>query len=255
MEPLRRTLMIEDAAQRLQISSYEHGNRPSGAWSTDAVLKKEQIIATREQLDEIYGGVDTAFKMAVLGGGVKWVPMSHKLVDSEIIPSRKLTRDEVAAAYDMPPPAIEILDRATFSNVTEQSVQLYRDTFGPWLTMIEETIQVQLIDDEPRMAGQYVEFDLNEVLKGDVDKRFRAYQAASWWMTPNEVRARENLPPIPEDRANSINVPLNLEPVGPLREAHCPDCDKLLAKDVVEAELFCGACKRPVLVRDGNLTN
>lgn len=251
MEPLRRTLIIEDAAQRTQIASYEHGNRPAGAWSTEAKLNEDQIKTIRQQLDDIYGGVDNAFKMAVLTGGVKWSPMSHNLVDSEIVATRKLTREEVAAAYDMPPPAIEILDRATFSNITEQMISLYRDTFAPWLTMIEETLEVQLIEPEPEFEGKYVEFDLNEALKGDPEKRFRAYQSAQWWMTPNEVRQRENLPPIDDDRANSINVPLNLEPVGPLQEARCPTCDKLLAKDVVEAELWCDRCKVPVQVREG----
>lgn len=261
LEPLRRTLVVEDAAQRTQIASYEHGNRPSGAWSTDATLRKEQIELIRQQLDDTYGGVDNAFKMAVLTGGVKWSPMSHNLVDSEIIATRKLTREEVAAAYDMPPPAIEILDRATFSNVTEQAIQLYRDTYGPWLTMIEETIQSQLIDLEPRMRGQYVEFDLNEALKGDPLKRFQAYQSAQWWMTPNEVRERENLPPVDDDRANSINIPLNLDPVGPLAEVRCPGlgpggepCNKLLGRHVTDAEFDCPRCKTKVHVRAGVLT-
>ena len=71
-----------------------------------------------------------------------------------MVETRRLTREECAAAYDVPPPVVGILDRATFSNITEQHIMLYQDTFGPWLTMIEETPQTQLIDPEPLLAGQ-----------------------------------------------------------------------------------------------------
>jgi len=211
IEPLRRTLIVEDAAQRTQIASYEHGARPVGAWSIQEKLTDEQVATTRKQVEDTYGGVDNAYRVAIMMGGAKWEPMQHSMVDSEIINTRRLTREEVAASYDMPPPVIQILDRATFSNITEQHLMLYMDTMGPPLCMFEETLQVQLIDPEPTMQGQYVEFDLNEVLKGDITKRYDAYQKAQWWMTADEVRERENLPPKSADdaRAAKINMPLS----------------------------------------------
>jgi phage portal protein BeeE len=54
-------------------------------------------------------------------------------VDGELIELRKLNREEACAVYDMPPPMVQILDRATFSNIDEQHQMLYVDTLGPWL--------------------------------------------------------------------------------------------------------------------------
>ena len=155
MEPLRRTLMIEDAAQRLTAASYDNGARPSGVLVTDQQLKPDTAKRLQEQTASLHGGVDNAFKLAVLEGALDWKPMSHSLVDAQVVETRRLTREECAAAYDVPPPVVGILDRATFSNITEQHIMLYQDTFGPWLTMIEETLQTQLIDPEPLLAGRY----------------------------------------------------------------------------------------------------
>lgn len=263
LEPLKDTIKVEDAARRTIVSSYEHGARPVGGYSVDGQLGEDVAKRLRGQLDEAYGGVDNAYKILLMEGGAKWQSMSHSLVDSELIPTMKLTREEAAAVYDIPPPIVGILDRATFSNITEQHLMLYMDTMGPPLTMFEETLQVQLIDPEPMMEGQFVEFDLNEVLKGDVQKRFGAYQKAQWWMTPNEIRAREGLPPIDDERANALHIPLNTRSVGEeveeteevpagrqgatvIPEARCPDCDKLLAKNTDASKLWCSRCKKDV---------
>ncbi|KKL89767.1 hypothetical protein LCGC14_1911400 [marine sediment metagenome] len=252
LEPLKDTIKLEDAARRTVISSYEHGARPVGGYSVPGTLKEETALRLREQLNETYGGVDNAYKILLMEGGAKWESMSHSLVDSDVIPTMKLTREEAAAVFDIPPPIVGILDRATFSNITEQHLMLYMDTMGPPLTMFEETLQVQLIDQEPQMAGQFVEFELAEVLKGDVQKRYDAYNKAQWWMTPNEVRARENLPPKDDLDADSLHTPLNTrseEDESPppaqalLPEARCPGCDRILARDVLGATIRCRDCK------------
>ncbi len=252
MEALVKVIATEDAAQRTIISSYEHGARPVGGYSVQGSLKEETALRLREQLNENYGGVDNAYKILLMEGGAKWESMSYNLVDSEVINTRKLGWEEVARVFGIPQPALGLLDRATFSNITEQHLMLYQDTFGPWTTMFEETLQIQLIDQEPQMAGQYVEFDLNEVLKGDVQKRYDAYNKAQWWMTPNEVRARENLPPKDDLDADSLHTPLNTrseEDESPppaqalLPEARCPGCDRILARDVLGATIRCRDCK------------
>ena len=262
---LHRTLTLEDAAQRMHISSYEHGMRPSGAYTVEGPQPpKEDLERMRAELDRLYGGVDNAFRTAILGGGAKWSPMAHSLADSEIINTRKLNREECAAAYDMPPPVIQILDKATFSNISEQHLMLYMDTMGPWTTMFEETTQAQLIDPEPAFQGHYVEFDLAEVLKGDITKRMEAYKMATF-MAENEKRRAENMPRIDHPLADMIWMPLNMRPVGPdaedymmpqgappsgatgammAEDIHCPQCDALLAKNVdgrAETKCKCGA--------------
>lgn len=198
LEALRQTLMMEDATQRMIIAAFENGARPSGAFSVEGQVKPEVRARNEAALKAIFGGVDNTAKLAYLEGGAKWQPMAFNLVDSEVEKLRKLDREEVAAVFNMPPPVVGILDRATFSNITEQHLMEYVDTMQPVTSMIEETLQTQMIDPEPMWSGQYVEFDFGAVLAGDPVKQIDTLTKAAGRpvMTVNEARSKLNLPPV-----------------------------------------------------------
>lgn len=210
MEALRTTLMIEDATQRAIIAAFENGVRPIGAYAIDGTFKsKEAAERARAQLNETYGGVDQAFKIMLLEGGAKWQEMSHNFVDSDIVNLRKLTRNEVAAVLNVPPPVIGQLEEASFSNITEQHLMEYMDTYQPYTVLIEESFSAQVIRDEPTMAGQYVEFNYKEMLKGDPVREIEAGVRAVGgpYMTVNEFRATQNMPPV--DGGDRLYAPPN----------------------------------------------
>jgi len=209
LEALRQTLLIEDATQRLTISSFENGVRQNGAFVADGKLDKDQIERLREALQSTYGGVDKAFRAMLLDGGMKWQTMAQTHQESELIELRKLTREEVAAAMQVSPPMIGILDRSTFNNIEELHLMEYQDVLDPWATLIEQTLMAELVADEPQMEGQYVEFDLNKVMRGDPNKRMEIATKVIGgpYMTANEYRATQNLPAI--DGGNELWAPLN----------------------------------------------
>lgn len=216
LEPLRRTLATEDAAQRYGIANFANAVRPSGALIHPARLKREQEDHLQAKIDSLHAGVDNSFRMLLLSGGMDWKPFGFAASDSEMINTRKLTREEVAAAYDIPPPAIGILDHATFSNVSEQHRMLYQDTYGPWLVNITDTLDVQLVMGEAAFSDQEVRFDLNEMLKGSPQERAAAYAQfrVSSVYSANELRRMEGLPRIEDPLADAVLIPLNMKPVG-----------------------------------------
>ncbi|WGH20039.1 portal protein [Gordonia phage Tarzan] len=150
----------------------------------------------------------------VLEEGMQFVPASMSAKDLQYIETRKLTREEVAAAYHVPPPMVGILDHATFSNIQEQHRMLYQDTLGPWLRMIVEEIELQLVPDVDPTARIYVEFNLREKLTGSFEQRTASIQSAVGgpWMTVNEARALDNRPPI--DGGDDLIRPLNVTQNG-----------------------------------------
>lgn len=212
LEPLRMTLAIEDAAQRLGVAAFKNGARPSGVLRTDQDISRDVLKELREDLKRLHGGPDNAMRPAILTNNLQWQAMSWDMQQAAVVEFRKLTREEVAAVYDIPPVLIGLLDRATFSNVEELHLAFYQDTLGPWTTLIEETLYEQLILPVAEWAELYTEFDMNEVLKGAVAQRFDAYNKAVGgpWMFANEARQRENLPPSDQDDANLIHFPLNM---------------------------------------------
>lgn len=220
LEPLRVTLALEDAGRRYAVSSFSNGARPSGAVTTPKTLDPDVKEELRAEIQQMNAGPDAAFRVALMDGGMDWKPFAHTSQEAETIAHRKLNREEVAGAYDMPPPVIQILDNATYSNITEQNKALYRETLGPWTTMLEETIAAQLLWGEPDFATAYTEFDMAEVLKSDLVQRAQAYKLLENTMTVNERRALENRDPIGEiddeaNPANGILLPLNMAVLMP----------------------------------------
>jgi HK97 family phage portal protein len=149
------TIAAEDAAQRYIQALHKNGARPSFAVviPPDARADKEVRDGIRQEIQDVHGGVDKALQAPIIGGGADVKPLAQTAHEAELIEQRKLNREEVAAVYDIPPPLIGILDHATYSNVAEMHRMLYGTVLGPWLTLIEETLQAQLIDTEPAFEG------------------------------------------------------------------------------------------------------
>lgn len=219
LQQLGVSIRLEEAAQRYQTSAFENGVRTAGALvlPPDSKLKREEREELRQEIHDTHGGVDQAFRLMLLSGGMDFKGMSQTAVEAELIEQRKLTREEVAAVYDIPPPLIGILDHATYSNVAEMHRMLYVTVLGPPLVMVEETIKAELIDPEPAWEGYFVEFDLSEVLKGDTLKEIQALREAiqTGLMTPNEGRQVRNLGKSDNPAADQLYMPANnMAPLG-----------------------------------------
>jgi HK97 family phage portal protein len=244
LQQLGVTLQSEDAAQRYTAASYRNGARPSGALVFPGMVSRPDRDAIRNEVQSLHGGVDKAFNIAVVSGGADWKPFSQSAQEAQLIETRKLNREEIAAVYDIPPPMVGILDQATYSNITEQHRMLYVTILGPWLTMIEETIKAQLIDPEPAWDGLFVEFDISEQLKGDPLQRARAEALfiTHGVYTINEARKLENLPPIDNPICAMPLIPVNnMAPATSLN----PQLEQPIDSDPVDPEAVPGVDDAP----------
>jgi hypothetical protein len=136
---------------------------------------------------------------------------SFSAVDSQYLEGRKFSREEVARAYHIPLPMVGILDHATFSNIEEQHRNLYQDCLGPWLVMLQQELDLQLVGDFPDVDDVYCEFNLAEKMRGSFTEQAQSFSTLVGRpvMTANEARARMNLPMIEGD-ADELVTPLNV---------------------------------------------
>lgn len=215
METLRRILAEEYQAGLYREQLWRNGARMAGylkrppeapQWS------KEGRERFRRQWRAQYTGTGgaNAGGTPILEDGMDFVSAAVSPADAQYIESRKLTREEVAAAFHIPLPMVGILEHATFSNITEQHKNLYQDTLGPWLTMITEELALQLLPDFDATDGVYLEFNLAEKLRGSFEEQANQLQQSvgAPYMTRNEARARLNLPQI--EGGDELIVPLNV---------------------------------------------
>ncbi|MCX4801777.1 phage portal protein [Streptomyces sp. NBC_01214] len=213
IESLRALLAEEFEATRSREQMWRNGGRMSGVLKRPADAPKWDPTA-RARFGESWraftAGGGQAGGTPILEDGMEYDQIALDPAKAQYIEARKLTREEVAAAYHIPLPMVGILDNATFSNIKEQHQQLYQDTLGPWLSMIQEEIGLQLIPDLPDSDNVYVEFNLSEKLRGSFEEQASMLQTAvgAPWLLRNEARARMNLPAI--DGGDEMITPLNV---------------------------------------------
>ncbi|WP_168223151.1 phage portal protein [Pseudarthrobacter sp. NIBRBAC000502770] len=225
LESLRMTLLNEDASRRATASFWDKGARPSVVLSTDATLSQGAIDRLKAQFNAAHGGADNMGGTAVFEEGIKPTIIQLNMEEMQYIESRKLNREEVCAAYDVPPPAVHILDHATFSNVTEQLRSLYRDTMAPRFVDFESVINHQLVPDFYAPGEVFTRFNMDEVLRGDFEVRAESVNKLIQVgvLKPAEGRPMFNLAPAgPEaDKlyGNAALVPLGSNAASPQQVA------------------------------------
>lgn len=215
IESLRAVLAEEHEAALMRAQTFRNGARASGylerpvgapQWSVTAHARFK--AAWRAQYTG--SGADVG-GTPILEDGMKFTAAQQSAKDLQYIESRKLTRQEVAAAYHIPPPMIGLMETATFASLKEQHKSLYTDTLGPWLQRIQQALAANLLDDfGPEAASMYLEFNIEEKLRGAFEDQAAQLQTSTGapWLTRNEARAMRNLPALPG--GDELVVPLNV---------------------------------------------
>ncbi|MFI5985049.1 phage portal protein [Streptomyces sp. NPDC051555] len=218
LESLRDLLLESAEASRQRSQMWKGGarltgvlKRPSDApeWGDKEKVRFREMWRTFSQGGGAEGGTP------ILEDGMDYVPVGFNPEQAQYIEARKLTREEVSAAYFIPPPLIGILDHATYSNIKEQHAHLYQDTLGPWMVMLQQEIVAQILPDLPGdNSDVYCEFNIDAKLRGSFEEQAVAASTATGrpWMTVNETRARNNLPAI--DGGDSLITPMNVTEGG-----------------------------------------
>ncbi|KAF0649200.1 MULTISPECIES: phage portal protein [Streptomyces] len=217
IESLRELLLEADEAAKHRAKMWKGGARMTGVITRPADApdwSPEEKRRFREMWRAFADGGGSEGGTPILEDGMEYETVGFNPEQAQYIESRKLTREECAAAYFIPPPLIGILDHATYSNIKEQHAHLYQDTLGPWLAMLEQEFVAQVLPDLEDPDDVYVEFNIAAKMRGSFEEQAAAASTAAGgpWMTRNEIRARNNLPRV--EGGDELIVPLNVTAGG-----------------------------------------
>jgi len=168
LEQLSVTIKIDEAAQRYAAAYFKNGARPSGFVSLDKEVNTRQqptiVDRLQKKAEENYGGVDNAFRVAVLGGGATWQQAGDSAQEAQMLQTREIDFRETCAVFDMPYDAMF----GTMAATPEGEAQVWK-AVGNWAKLGDDRFNAQVVDSEPVWANQrfFVKTDLNEVLFGD----------------------------------------------------------------------------------------
>ena len=184
-------------------------------------LETAQIEALKAQWKTLYSGLKSTGDVAVLQDGIQFKQIAMSNEDAQLLASRLHSIGEIARLYNIPPHMIQLLDKATFSNIEHQSSQFVIYALLPWLRRHEAAMMRDLLTAEERRQGHYLEFNVSGLLRGDTASRYAAYaQGRQWgWLSVNDIRRLENLPPV--SGGDLYLQPLNMVEAGsnPLKNA------------------------------------
>tara|TARA_R110001583_G_scaffold21308_3_gene80867 strand:+ start:20092 stop:21291 length:1200 start_codon:yes stop_codon:yes gene_type:complete len=186
------------ASQKYGNKFFGGGGRPTAIVGPKGALNKES-----------WGWLQTAWKAAttklrnednstlLLPADMDYKQLTIAPEDAQFLETRKFSRSEVAGIYNVPAHMINDLEKATFSNISEQAIQFVRHTMMPWIVKYEQELNRKLFTKIERKAGYYVKFNLNGLLRGTAKDRAEFYTKAirDGWMSRAEVREFEEMNP------------------------------------------------------------
>lgn len=191
----------------------QNGLRPSGVMAFAERIQAADRAKIRESVAERLQGPSNAGQLLIMDGGAKFERLSFSPEDAEFLASQKLSNEDVARLFGVPPTSVGITDKATYSNVEQEGRSLVQNCLGPLAARIEAALSRCLLTAESRRT-LYIEHDLSGLLRGDVQARFEAYRIGReiGVFSPNDVRRRENEPPIAN--GDGYHQPANWTPLG-----------------------------------------
>jgi len=210
----RESIAAGIACEKFGARFFGNQARPSGVLKYPRSLTPEQIERIRKSWSAAYGQ-EGSHGTAILEMGMEWQPFTIPPDDAQFLQTRQFTVTEIARWFGVPPHMIGDLSRATFSNIEHQGIEFVTYSLMPWLVNWEQELARKLLSAAER-EDYFIEHSPEALLRGDVTSRYAAYQTAllNGFLSIDEVRAKENLNPLPDGAGQGYHRPANLVRVG-----------------------------------------
>ena len=182
---------------------FANGAAPGGVLEHPGTIKDPQRV--RESWQSTFGGSGNANKIAVLEEGMKYTPIGISPEQAQFLETRKFQINEIARIFRVPPHMVGDLEKSSFSNIEQQSLEFVKYTLDPWVIRWEQSIQRALLS-QGEKAEYFVKFNLEGLLRGDYQSRMNGYAIGrqNGWMSANDIRELENLDRIPVEEGGDL---------------------------------------------------
>ena len=194
----KNAIGLSMAAEEYGAKFYANGAAPSGVMEHPGVLKDPAKV--RDSWNAAFGGSSNSHKVAVLEEGLKYTPISISPNEAQFLETRKFQIDEIARIFRVPPHMVGDLEKSSFSNIEQQSLEFVKYTLDPWVVRWEQSLYRALLSSDEKNT-YFFKFNLEGLLRGDYQSRMQGYSIGiqNGFMCPNDVRELENLDLIPDE--------------------------------------------------------
>jgi HK97 family phage portal protein len=182
---------------------FAHGAAPSGVLEHPGTIKDPARV--RETWQGQFGGSANSGKVAVLEEGMKYTPISISPEQAQFLETRKFQINEIARIFRIPPHMVGDLEKSSFSNIEQQSLEFVKYTLDPWVIRWEQALSRALLRPGEK-SNLFFRFNLEGLLRGDYQSRMSGYATArqNGWMSANDIRTLEDLDHIPQEDGGDL---------------------------------------------------
>jgi HK97 family phage portal protein len=214
----RESLALGLAAEKFGTKFFGNGSVASGVITYPGRLKEQAANNLQNEFEEKHQGLTNAHRTILLQEGAKFTPLTIPPETAQFLGTREFQKSEVASWFNLPPHKVGSGDRTSYASLEVENQSYLDNSLDPWLLTLEfECFDKLLTEQEKQTESHFVEFVREALLRADLPTRYAAYTSAitNGFMSRNEVRRRENLPPI--EGGDAFLTPLNMtaEPTTP----------------------------------------
>ncbi len=175
---------------------FSNGANPGGVLEHPGVVKDPARI--RESWNSVYQGSGNAHKVAVLEEGMKFQSIGIPPEQAQFLETRKFQLNEIARIFRVPPHMIGDLEKSSFSNIEQQSLEFVMYTLDPWVVRWEQAINRALLSTLEKKE-YFIKFNVNGLLRGDYQSRMAGYAVArqNGWLSADDIRELEDMNKLP----------------------------------------------------------
>ncbi|MDE5852887.1 MAG: phage portal protein [Oscillospiraceae bacterium] len=184
-------------------SFFANGASPGGVLEHPGVLKDPKKL--RDSWNAVYQGSNNAHKLVILEEGMQYKQIGIPPEEAQFLETRKFQINEIARLYRIPPHMVGDLEKASFSNIEEQSLEFVKYTLDPWVVRWEQSLQKSLLSREDK-KNYSIKFNVDGLLRGDYASRMSGYAIArqNGFMSANDIRELENMNKIPKEEGGDL---------------------------------------------------
>ena len=171
---------------------FANGAQPGGVLEHPGIIKDPERV--RNSWSQSFGGSSNSNKIAVLEEGMKYTPITISPEQAQFLETRKFQINEIARIFRVPPHMVGDLEKSSFSNIEQQSLEFVKYTLDPWVLRWEQALNRSLIPNKDKKK-YFIKFNVDGLLRGDYESRMNGYATArqNGWMSANDIRTLENL--------------------------------------------------------------
>lgn len=191
------------ACEEYGASFFGNGANPGGVLEHPGILKDPGKV--RDSWNAVYQGTRNAHKVAVLEEGMSYKQIGIPPEEAQFLETRKFQINEIARLFRIPPHMVGDLEKSSFSNIEQQSLEFVKYTLDPWVVRFEQAFKKSLLLPEEKKT-HFIKFNVDGLLRGDYQSRMNGYAIGrqNGWLSTNDIRELEELNPISPEEGGDL---------------------------------------------------